>query len=517
MESNKNKIKEILKGTTKKKINLEKKKGNESSDGEESNDKERSDKESDDKKSDKESSDKESDDKKSDKESNDKESDKESSDKESDKESSDKESDSKSDDEESNEDTPKKIDKKEKGDDKENYFTTTEMRELLNQMISSGIFLLKIGKNGGNQNKTYGIYYEIIAKKYLEKLGVEYFDGPWIIRSTDENFGEKINILFPTSKSYNNMKEIKQDDSFIKKINEFSLKLKEFSVYVCYPVICNEKEVNTKMSGKDLRELCKEKGLSSSDNKDKLIERLNLKQNSIIWLFQKTDSDEFLKLDDIMDDFKEAGSSRNQYNHKSKMEWIEDENEIQRIFWKEHLRIFINKYKKEIVDIDSLIYYKKEFFLMEIKSKTKAKYGSIGDYFGLDICPYVKMNFFKTFGIETYFFVIETEYTDDEKEERSEENERKGEENKKKEIKKKSNEEPFDEKEKVNKKANKSKIKDQEFQKRDIISYLVINCDKINKYSAWLQISGGTSMGGGTSSLIKIPKNKFKNVKKIFN
>ena len=78
-------------------------------------------------------------------------------------------------------------------------------------------------------------------------------------------------------------------------------------------------------------------------------------------------------------------------------------------------------------------------------------------------------------------------------------------------------EEPNDNSETEEKTKKVSKIRDSSFQKRKIIGIWIIDIDGINESCSWQQISGGKSMGGGQSSLIKIPKKDFVEFKKYFN
>jgi hypothetical protein len=130
-------------------------------------------------------------------------------------------------------------------------------------------------------------------------------------------------------------------------------------------------------------------------------------------------------------------------------------------FSKEAIRVSFNShYFAEPSDVDGLFWGKEKTYPVEIKEKTRARDAKIGDYFGLDIGPFVKLAFYaaKKGNLHSMFVVREI---DDE-------------------------------------------------QTRNLVAWRFITFDQLAQYASWVFQAGGKSMTGGRSATVKIPANRFK-------
>lgn len=114
----------------------------------------------------------------------------------------------------------------------------------------------------------------------------------------------------------------------------------------------------------------------------------------------------------------------------------------------------------EVSDIDSIIWGNRFTYPVEIKEKTSANDSTVGDYFGIDVGPFVKLTHFSARKGNMNSLFIVREIVD---------------------------------------KA-----------KRDLKNWWFIPFDELAEFASWVPIKGGTNMGGGGSSVIKIPKSKFR-------
>ncbi|PFI74702.1 hypothetical protein [Bacillus cereus] len=131
-------------------------------------------------------------------------------------------------------------------------------------------------------------------------------------------------------------------------------------------------------------------------------------------------------------------------------------------FAKEHLRItFQNKFFAELSDIDGIFWGNQNTYPLEIKEKTAGNDPDIGEYFGLDIGPYVKLSSFAALrngNLNSIFVVREID----------------------------------------------------SIENRRLLNWWYIPFESIARFASWVPRSGGASMNGGRSAVIRIPKNQFK-------
>lgn len=129
-------------------------------------------------------------------------------------------------------------------------------------------------------------------------------------------------------------------------------------------------------------------------------------------------------------------------------------------FTKEHLRISLQSaFMTEISDIDGIIWGQQYTYPIEIKEKTAAADKKLGDYFGLDVGPFVKLAFYaaKKGNLHSLFFVREINNTEE----------------------------------------------------RALVDWWFITFDTIAQFASWNPQGGGTNMQGGGSTVVKIPKAEF--------
>ena len=130
-------------------------------------------------------------------------------------------------------------------------------------------------------------------------------------------------------------------------------------------------------------------------------------------------------------------------------------------FSKEHLRVsFQNSFMAEVSDVDGIFWGQQFTYPLEIKEKTPAEDKKLGQYFGLDIGPFVKLAFYaaKRGNLHSLFIVREIDNV----------------------------------------------------QARQLVKWWYITYDELAQYASWVFSSGGKNMQGGRSSVVKIPKSEFK-------
>lgn len=172
-----------------------------------------------------------------------------------------------------------------------------------------------------------------------------------------------------------------------------------------------------------------------------------------------TDS-EYVGLQDALGTYLK-GRSR-QYNflsYKTDVSSIPDQH-VTEEFLKEHLRVsFQSKFMAEISDIDGIFWGSQYTYPLEIKEKTSASDRSLGEFFGLDVGPFVKLAYYaaKRGNLHSMFVVREITDTDT----------------------------------------------------RELKQWWFITFDRLAQFASWNQQGGGTNMRGGGSTVVKIPKDQF--------
>lgn len=130
-------------------------------------------------------------------------------------------------------------------------------------------------------------------------------------------------------------------------------------------------------------------------------------------------------------------------------------------FTKELLRVsFQTLYMAEVSDIDGILWGQQHTYPLEIKEKTPAQDRKLGEYFGLDIGPFVKLAFYaaKRGNLHSIFVVREIDNEED----------------------------------------------------RELVEWRYITFEVLAQYASWVFGGGGQNMQGGQSSVVKIPKSRFR-------
>jgi hypothetical protein len=129
-------------------------------------------------------------------------------------------------------------------------------------------------------------------------------------------------------------------------------------------------------------------------------------------------------------------------------------------FSKEHLRVaFNNPLMAEISDVDGIFWGQRFTYPLEIKEKTPANDARLGEYFGLDVGPFVKLAHYaaRQGNLHSLFVVREINNEDE----------------------------------------------------RALVAWRFITFEQLARFASWVPRAGGTSMGGGRSSVVCIPRCEF--------
>lgn len=129
-------------------------------------------------------------------------------------------------------------------------------------------------------------------------------------------------------------------------------------------------------------------------------------------------------------------------------------------FSKEHLRVSLQTpFLVECSDVDGVLWGQQYTYPVEIKEKTEAADNRVGKYFGIDTGPFVKLAFYaaKRGNLRSLFVVREID-------------------------------DPAT---------------------RNLVAWWYITFDRLAEFASWVPQAGGTNMGGGRSTVVKIPKDQF--------
>ncbi len=152
-----------------------------------------------------------------------------------------------------------------------------------------------------------------------------------------------------------------------------------------------------------------------------------------------------------------------------RFQWLRYQADVGRIpdedvpeeFSKENLRVtFQTRFFSEVSDIDGVFWGQQHTYPLEIKEKTAAEGdANIGEYFGLDVGPFVKLAYYaaKRGNLKSLFVVKEI---DDE-------------------------------------------------QTRNLRQWWFIRFEELAQVASWVGLPGGTNMSGGSSTVVRIPKSQF--------
>jgi len=130
-------------------------------------------------------------------------------------------------------------------------------------------------------------------------------------------------------------------------------------------------------------------------------------------------------------------------------------------FSKESLRIaFQNKFIVETSDVDGILWGQRHTYPLEIKEKTVASDARLGEYFGLDVGPFVKLAYYaaRRGNLHSLFIVREIDAVET----------------------------------------------------RNLVNWWFIKFDELAQFASWVPMAGGPGMSGGASSVVRIPKAEFR-------
>ena len=129
-------------------------------------------------------------------------------------------------------------------------------------------------------------------------------------------------------------------------------------------------------------------------------------------------------------------------------------------FTKETLRVtFQSAFMSQISDVDGILWGQRFTYPLEIKEKTAAADPGLGEYFGLDIGPFVKLAYYaaRQGNLHSLFIVREIDNVE----------------------------------------------------QRNLVDWWFITFERLALFASWVFRAGGPAMGGGASSVVCIPKAEF--------
>lgn len=301
-----------------------------------------------------------------------------------------------------------------------------EMRSYLMRTLSSV-----------NRNKLNGLLAEISFREYVTELGFagRVSEGGWITRCDsrgDFNFGQNTIVFFPETITPNNS----------------------------YP---SDRQLPEPRRG--LHTICAtfhQIGIRSYFCTATIHRESNLpKVNWHAVQLGRPDAQEYQSFPDCISGFNMRQRSYNFERYSNEVSEIPD-NAVPIEFSKESLRVsFHSKFYAEISDVDGLFWGQERTYPIEIKEKTRATGDRvIGDFFGLDIGPFVKLAYYaaKRGNLHSIFVVREIDNEND----------------------------------------------------RNLVAWRYITFDHLSQYASWVFRGGGRGMTGGISATVRIPADQFK-------
>ena len=286
-----------------------------------------------------------------------------------------------------------------------------------------------------NQNKLRGLLAEVDLRSYLADLGFggRVSRGGWIARTKGlGNFGQRTIALFPEivteGTDYSANRPLPAPDMGLHTICA-TFHQSGISSYYCAAVV---DEDNLPQS---LRWEALQLGLPVQQTYAPLIEKL-----ADVGFQVRARRYNFLNNDTQLTDLPDAA--------------------VPEEFTKEHLRVSFNtRYMAEISDVDGLFWGTQHTYPLEIKEKTSGSSSDMGEYFGLDVGPFVKLAYYaaKRGNLHSIFVVREIDNEED----------------------------------------------------RNLIAWRFITFDHLAQFASWVSQGGGTNMRGGASSVVRIPKAEF--------
>lgn len=295
---------------------------------------------------------------------------------------------------------------------------------------------LSLSLSSTNRNKLHGLLAEVDFRSHLEMIGFgnRVSPGGWIARSTfnpsnSEKFSGHVVALFPH--------RIEPDAAYLTEylpnppthLHTICSTFHQLGIhsYYCHPVIGNG-DSNCKIQWHYVQ-----LGLPTVEN--------------------------YRQFPFGLPGFSARKKRYNFLQYTSDVTQIPDES-IPEEFSKEHIRVnFSEQFMGEISDVDGVFWGERFTYPLEIKEKTAASDNKLGQYFGLDLGPFVKLAFYaaRRGNLHSLFVVREID----------------------------------------------------DVESRNLVAWRFITYDTLAQYASWVPAGGGKNMLGGKSTVVKVPKSCF--------
>ena len=296
------------------------------------------------------------------------------------------------------------------------------MREYLSKVISSF-----------NKNKLNGLLAEIDFRQHLASLGFQarVSPGGWILRRNRDDFGSRTVVIFPkVIEPGRNYVEEAFPDAPPLGLHTVCATFQQIGIhaYYCLP--------------------------SVGENQNPLsvtwrAARLGVPMPEPLHPFPAFLSHSFVERD----------GAYNFLRHSANVDTIPDEL-VSSVFSKEHLRVsFSNRFFGENSDVDGIFWGENYTYPLEVKEKTVASDPDMGEWFGLDVGPFVKLAFYaaKKGNLHSLFVIREID----------------------------------------------------DIETRGLVNWWFITFETLATYASWVMRAGGAGMGGGRSAVVRIPRSRF--------
>ena len=301
--------------------------------------------------------------------------------------------------------------------------------------VSDAAMRFFLGKSlaGLNMNKLRGVFAEVSFRERLQEMGFGTRVGPggWVLRKTRKDFGSTTVVVFPEvvdpGRDYSIHRECRPPEALHTVCATFHQT--GLHAFYCTPVVqATDDAVAVKWNAVQL-------GIpvptEPMDLREMMSGRFESRTHAHNYLRWNTDCGNL-----------PLGALREEFS-------------------KENLRVYFStRFYAEVSDIDGLLWGQQYTYPIEIKEKTVATDKDIGDWFGLDIGPFVKLAYYaaKRGNLHSIFVVREID----------------------------------------------------DVETRRLKEWWYITFEDMAKAASWLQQGGGQNMIGGRSAVVRVPKAAFK-------
>jgi hypothetical protein len=284
-----------------------------------------------------------------------------------------------------------------------------------------------------NLNKLRGLLAEVELRNYLDSLGFgdRVSPGGWIARCDGPgNFGHNTIVLFPevveAGRQYDQQRMFPQPSHGLHTICA-TFHQSGIAAYFCAATVAVSDDSST-LGWKSIQ-----LGLPTQQ--------------------------QYVSFPGSMPQFRVRPKPYNFLRYKTDTTLIQD-TDVPEEFSKEHLRVtFQSKYFAETSDIDGIFWGQQYTYPLEIKEKTPGTDKKMGEFFGLDLGPFVKLAFYaaKRGNLHSIFIVREIDSVET----------------------------------------------------RGLRQWWFITFERLAQFASWTPQGGGTNMLGGASTVVRVPKAEF--------